>query len=868
MKGKISKVSGIVLLLGVFITSSVFASDVGPVEPLSPVPVIESYEMVDETPSAWFVEFRSLPLAAGGTIKQIKAEKDNFSKAAAKEKIEFTQRYEFNTLWNGISIAIKPSQLNRLSTLPGVVGVYPVEVISIPENFESPSPELYTALAMTGADTVQSELGYSGKGIKVAIMDTGTDYDHPDLGGCFGPGCRVYTGWDFVGDAFNADSASPSYNPVPTPDPYPDDCNGHGTHVSGIVGANGTVVGVAPEVSFGAYRVFGCEGSTTAEIMMMAMEQALKDKMDILNMSIGSAFTWPQYPTAKAADLLVDKGMVVVASIGNSGANGLYAAGAPGLGEKVIGVASFDNSHVFLNYFEVNTQKIGYLPMTFSGPIPTSGSEEIVYIGRACIADTLLADPAGKIALAVRGTCSFGEKALKAFQAGAVGVVIYNNVPGVVNGTLGAPLAGYEHLPVVGISQADGMFIQAQAAPITMTWTDQLDSFVSPTGGLISSFSSYGLSPDLTLKPDIGAPGGNIYSTYPLEKGGYATMGGTSMSSPHVAGAVALLLEAKPGMKAYEIRDVLQNSADPKVWWGNPGLGFLDNVHRQGAGMLDIDDAILATTRILPGKISAGEGEIGPFSQTLLITNNSKQDVTYDLTFVNALSTGGVIAPSFYGSDAFVTFESPIITVRSNKTVKLNLTITPATGPVNAQYGGYIELTPQGGGQVYRVPFAGFVGDYQGIQAVTPTLYGFPWLSLLYEGSYYQFTEPGDWVYSMQGDDVPYLLVHFDHQVEVFRVEIIQAMSGQLIHPVFNAAIYEEYLPRNSTATGFFAFAWDGTRLQSNGYNGVGYSQDLTIPVPDGMYKLVIKALKANGDANNPDHWEIWESPEFEIDRP
>jgi hypothetical protein len=112
------------------------------------------------------------------------------------------------------------------------------------------------------------------------------------------------------------------------------------------------------------------------------------------------------------------------------------------------------------------------------------------------------------------------------------------------------------------------------------------------------------------------------------------------------------------------------------------------------------------------------------------------------------------------------------------------------------------------------------------------------------------------------------LLVHFDHQIEVFRVEIIQAKSGQLIHPVFNAAIYEEYLPRNSTAGGFFAFAWDGTRIQSNGYNGVGNTQDLTIPVPDGMYKLVIKALKANGDANNPAHWEIWESPEFEIDRP
>lgn len=868
MKGKIIRIFGVIVLLGVFLTTTVFANGVGPVEPLSPVPEPEGGEMIDETPSAWFFEFRSLPLAAGGNIKQIKIEKDNFKKAAEKEKIEYIQRYEFSELWNGISIEISPSQLNKLSSMPGVIGVYPVEVIQIPENFESPNPELYTALAMTGADVAQSELGFTGKGIKVAVMDTGIDYDHPDLGGCFGEGCRVFTGWDFVGDAYNADDTSPSYNPVPEPDPYPDDCNGHGTHVSGIVGANGDVVGVAPEVKFGAYRVFGCEGSTTSDIMMMAMEQALRDKMDILNMSIGSAFTWPQYPTAKAADLLVEKGMVVVASIGNSGDSGLYSAGAPGLGEKVIGVASFDNTNVLLNYFEVNEQKIGYVPMTYSGPVPTEGTEEIIYIGQACNVDTLLADPTGKVALAVRGACSFAEKALKAIDAGATGVVIHNNAPGVFNGTLGAPLQGHEDLPVVGISMEDGLFIREQDAPVYMTWTDQLASFLSPTGGLISSFSSYGLSPDLALKPDIGAPGGNIYSTYPLEYGGYATMGGTSMSSPHVAGAAALLLQAKPNLKAYEVRDVLQNSADPKDWWGYPGIGLLDNVHRQGAGMLDIDDAILATTQIMPGKISAGEGEAGPFTQTLLVTNTSKQPVTYDLSYVNAVSTGGVITPSFFGSDAVVDFSVDSLTIKANKTAKLDVTITPATGPVNGQYGGYIVLTPQGGGQVYRVPFAGFVGDYQGIQALAPTPYDFPWLSILYAGSFYKFTDPSDWVYTMQGDDIPYLLVHFEHQVEILRVEILNANSGNLIHPVFNAAIYEEYLPRNSTSTGFFALAWDGTRIFNNGFKGTGNTQDVTMTVPDGMYILRIKALKANGDASNPAHWETWESPAFEIDRP
>jgi subtilisin family serine protease len=113
--------------------------------------------------------------------------------------------------------------------------------------------------------------------------------------------------------------------------------------------------------------------------------------------------------------------------------------------------------------------------------------------------------------------------------------VIHNNAPGVFNGTLGSPIDGTT--PVVGISLEDGEYMKAQAAPASLTWTDQKVSSPNPTGGYIASSSSYGLAADLSLKPDIGAPGGSIYSTYPLELGGYATLGGTSMASPHVAAA-------------------------------------------------------------------------------------------------------------------------------------------------------------------------------------------------------------------------------------------------------------------------------------------------------------------------------------------
>ncbi|MBS4062101.1 MAG: S8 family serine peptidase, partial [Bacteroidetes bacterium] len=332
MKAKWTGLLLIVAILTIAIVPAASAQEgVFPLDPLIPPPSAETGEMVDETPAAWFVEFASAPLADGGSIAQTRADKNNFRNAAKRNNIQFKERYAFDTLWNGLSISVKPSDVSKLSALPGVKAVYPVFTVQIPETTQADNPDLTTALAMTGADIAQSELGYTGAGIKVAVMDTGIDYDHPDLGGCFGPGCRVTKGWDFVGDAFNADPTSPFYNPVPSPDPFPDDCNGHGTHVAGIVGADGDVVGVAPGVTFGAYRVFGCAGSTTADIMIAAMEMALADNMDVLNMSIGSAFTWPQYPTATAADRLVKKGMVVVASIGNSGANGLYSAGAPGL---------------------------------------------------------------------------------------------------------------------------------------------------------------------------------------------------------------------------------------------------------------------------------------------------------------------------------------------------------------------------------------------------------------------------------------------------------------------------------------------------------------------------------------------------------
>ena len=269
---------------------------------------------------------------------------------------------------------------------------------------------------------------------------------------------------------------------------------------------------------------------------------------------------------------------------------------------------------------------------------------------------------------------------------------------------------------MIQISQADGLVIAAALPGQTWNWTTGVVSVPNATGGTISSFSSFGLNAELTLKPDIGAPGGFIRSTYPLEAGTYNTISGTSMASPHVAGAVALLLQAHPGTKPGDVRDILENSADPKNRFGQT---YLDATQRQGAGMLDIMGAIDATTLISPGKISLGEGNGG--SAKLTLRNSSGTPVTYDLSHEPAVGTTNTFAPVAYSTDyASASFSSPSVTVPGNGSANVTVTITPNPAmPDKGVYGGYIKFTPQGGGQAYSVPYAGFKGDYQSIQVLT-----------------------------------------------------------------------------------------------------------------------------------------------------
>ena len=204
-----------------------------------------------------------------------------------------------------------------------------------------------------GVNLVRSKIGLYGNKTKIAVIDSGVYYLHPALGGCFGSGCKIAFGYDYVGDAYGTSNM----NAVPDSDPI-DNCSqfAHGTHVAGIIAAVANLktgdfrtpfdfTGVAPEVIIGAYRIYGCAADVSADdIVAAAIYQAASDGADIINLSMGSAAGYSDDLKSVAASKVTDAGHFVICSNGNAADQGLFVAMAPAVGLNNFGIASFENA--------------------------------------------------------------------------------------------------------------------------------------------------------------------------------------------------------------------------------------------------------------------------------------------------------------------------------------------------------------------------------------------------------------------------------------------------------------------------------------------------------------------------------------------
>ncbi|KAI1318964.1 hypothetical protein EDD11_005398 [Mortierella claussenii] len=649
----------------------------------------------DLCPDAYLFELSSEP-GGIGALQEVEAFK---SKLTEMKSVHIRQ--EFNVLLNGISAQVKnPDELRDIMTWDSVQRVTPLTMVSPPEQVQPSRKGVVTsALNMTGATRVHAELRLKGEGIKVGIIDTGVDFTHPALGGCFGKGCKVAYGYDFVGDAYNGRNK-------PIPSDIPMDCAGHGSHVAGIVGAlDDTVMGVAPQVTLGAYRVLGCDGSSNDDVTLAALERAVSDGMDVINLSIGEPNGWPNNPVARAIQNIKALGVMVTVSQGNENSQGLFSANYVGLGSAVMAVASIVNTGVLLSYFTTpldpdhrvfyTKSDIPGLNATMRLLAPLNGTE----LATGC--EPFQRDLTGKVVLVLRGSCLFSLKAQYAFDKGAAGILFANNVEealianvtpvnlpsGSISMTEGRRLL--EHLKTNTIIGGDAM-----TAEVTISFSIKPEAFVNKAGGSLSLFSSYGLDNELHIKPDISAPGENIYSTWPVKNGSYATLSGTSMASPHLAGALALALQhfrAITGLSSrmtwpeiQRIYETFKNTAEPAYVFKNhttfdaladttasrPGIDDLqlgkpphlsdgsasiDSVAKQGSGLVNIYRAVtslglglhsknrqdggskeamppIRSTLVTPASLELNDTEFAPGKAHLItIHNYGSETVQYEL---------------------------------------------------------------------------------------------------------------------------------------------------------------------------------------------------------------------------------------------
>jgi len=393
--------------------------------------------------------------------------------------------------------------------------------------------------------TTPHDYGFDGSGIVISVIDTGVDFNHPDLLG-LGLDGKIIGGYDFIDN-----------------DKTPQDSNGHGTQVAGIIAANGNLTGIAPNSKILAYRVSEDGESVSSNLIIKAIEKSIKDDADIINISLGINQTNTKID--KAVTKAIQNNIFVVTAAGNFGPE-LNTIGSPGLNPNAITVgATFnDVSSSLVSTFTIDDQQFNIFPMVGTQPLEESITAEIIFgeYGRA--QDLSEINVEDSILLVERGgdmedeIVFFSDKEKNASDSGAKAIVVYNSEPGIFFGELIHEFVdeGYNPtIPALSLSREDGLVIKQ----MLQSHTDgTLDVFYHPD--FVAFFSSRGPVSPFYIKPDLVAPGAFINTTNP--GGNYKIVSGTSFAAPHVAGTAALVLQKNPQLTPNELKSILMTTSD------------------------------------------------------------------------------------------------------------------------------------------------------------------------------------------------------------------------------------------------------------------------------------------------------------------
>lgn len=709
------------------------------------------------------------------------------------EKLEVLHSY--TTVENGFAAVVPYGKLEEIRQLPGVAAAYAAPVFKV-------APDMPTTMTELGG--LENTSGYQGEGMVIAIVDSGLEISHPLF--TQAPTAPALAKKDIENvlasknlkaeEKKSGITASQVYKTAKVPfafdyadndlDVAPNGAGDHGTHVAGIAAANAgvvaDVVGVAPQAQILAMKVFsssGSNGATWADILAAA-DDAVALGADVINMSLGSTcgFSTPEGEegVAEVLENIASSGVMLSISAGNEYSAALGTrigkghaltqnpdygtVASPSSYSEPLSIASVEKANSIDScYLTVGERKVAFNDTVedktvenVKGDSPSFRSlagKELEYVvvpnaGETKDYNGLSVE--GKIALVSRGSVEYNAKKNAAKEAGAIGILVYNNEPGM----LYMQLDNYD-LPSAFISQADGKALAAVAeGNRKLTVSASYGKVDNPTSGEMSDFSSWGVTPELTLKPDLTAPGGNIKSA--TTGGGYTTKSGTSMSAPFVSGAMALVKQyveqknyaSTETEKANLVSNLLMSTADLVMAGTAPY-----SPRKQGAGSVNI--AAATSTKAYLTAVDGGRPKVelgddanktGEYTIKFEVHNLSDKPLTY--------AVGGYVqtdakevTKKLGDKDVEQVTELPYklstqiaaqeITVPASGTVTVTVPVSLNRPDrdymdsfANGTYiEGFVTLTPSSGTQpTLSIPYMGFYGDWTKAPIIDATDYG------------------------------------------------------------------------------------------------------------------------------------------------